>query len=158
MKLNTVTIVLIFVLSFATLFCEAEVGTIRKTKAKATKNAKNTNTKKGKKGKKGKNTKALTPKKGKASSCKKVKNYKASKDSRLDGIIKSLVESQDFSSYCRSDFMVAREWFLNMANHPTDLPADDDEYNNYMTVRLSFSIFILISEFDQYQHFACQYL
>ena len=117
---------------------------------KVTKVAKNT--------KAPKNTKALTPKKGKASSCKKVKNYKASKDSRLDGIIKSLVESQDFSSYCRSDFMVAREWFLNMANHPTDLPTDDDKYNNYMTVRLSFSIFILISEFDQYQLFACQYL
>lgn len=136
MKLNTFTIVLIFVLTFATLFCEAEVGTIRKTKAtKATK--KNTKAPKA-----AKTTNASeAPKKGKASSCKKVKNYKASKASRLDGIIKSLVKSQDFSSYCRSDFMVAREWFLNMANHPTDLTTDDEEYNNYMTVRLSVSSF-----------------
>ena len=126
---------LIFVLTFATLFCEADVGTVRKTKAAKTTKASKT-------------TKPKAPKKESASSCKKVKNYKAPKGSRLDGIIKSLVKSQDFSSYCRSDFEVAKEWFLNDTNHPNDMPSDDEEYKNYMTVRLSVSFLSIIEEYQ----------
>lgn len=145
MKLkNSVTIALIFFLTFATLFCEADVGGIRKTKAK--------NTKAPKKNRKApKNTKApkttKVPKKGKASSCEKVETYIASNGSPLDDIIESLVNSQDFSSYCRSDFEDAKEWFLNDTNHPNDVPSDE-EYNNYMTVRLSVSFLSIIEEYQ----------
>lgn len=67
------------------------------------------------------------------SNCEIVRSYKATKGLLLDGIIESLVESQDFSSYCRDDFNVAREWFLNMTNHPSaEWPIGDKEYNNYI--------------------------
>lgn len=109
---------------------------------KGTKSSKSSKSSKSKKSTKSSNNSSTTDE-DPSNGCVKVKAYK-SDGSSLDDIIESLVKSQDFSSYCRDDFDVAREWFLDTTNHPPpDLPQDDDEHKNYMTVRLSASSFRL---------------
>ena len=135
-KLNLITLSFTFALMFASSSIYEAEAVIRRTKT--TKTPRNTKASKSPKASKApKNTKSpkasKAPKKGIA--CKKVKSYEAAEGSFLDGIIEALVESQDFSSYCRDGFLVAREWFLDVSNHPTVLPKGDEEY--YMTVRLS---------------------
>ncbi|GFH52622.1 hypothetical protein CTEN210_09098 [Chaetoceros tenuissimus] len=70
--------------------------------------------------------KVKKPKKPKK--CKIAEMY-ISDGSRLGNIIASLIEEQDFASYCNEvDFNAATEWFLNADNHTPDLLTDDDEY------------------------------
>lgn len=67
-----------------------------------------------------------------ASSCEKVDTY-ISNGSPVGYIIESLVKEQNFSSYCRDDFDVAEEWFLNVTNHPV-FDGKAREYHEYMKV------------------------
>ena len=50
----------------------------------------------------------------------------------LEATISSVVENNDFSSYNQNDFDIAQTWFLNPANHPTDMKGAE-----YMNVRPS---------------------
>ena len=72
-------------------------------------------------GKKAKSSKSHT------TGCRNVKSYK-SNGFYLEHIITSMVENQDFSSYCQDDFDIAEAWFINPRNHPTDGKQDDDHY------------------------------
>lgn len=66
-------------------------------------------------------------------------------NNRLTAIITSLLEEQDFSSYSNADFEVAKEWFLNTDNHPTDLPMEDDEYMKVRLIAYDVSLLCLTS-------------
>ncbi|GFH52487.1 hypothetical protein CTEN210_08963 [Chaetoceros tenuissimus] len=59
--------------------------------------------------------------------CEKVESY-ASDGSVVGGIIESLLKEQDFSSYCQDNFDTAKEWFLDVANHPSDGKQNDANY------------------------------
>lgn len=74
--------------------------------------------------------------------CKIAEMY-ISDGSRLGDIIASLVEEQDFSSYCnKEDFDAAKDWFFNADNHPTVVSQNDDEYMKVRFLWVIINLFV----------------
>lgn len=104
---------------------------IRKMKSKKNKNAKAAKSSKApkqkKSSKKPKSSRTPTSAYNTRGDCVTVESYE-SDGSHLSNIIASMVENQDFSCYCQTDFDIAEAWFVDAENHPTNGKETDNDY------------------------------